>query len=85
MRLSSSSVVCVLRFSTHAARRDLKLTRVLFWCRYDPRCRPWYWQAKQQGQLTFTAPYLDATSGQLTITAAMPIYTQDATPTLIGE
>ncbi|OZG72511.1 chemotaxis protein [Hahella sp. CCB-MM4] len=39
---------------------------------YDPRKRPWYIKANQEGRGVFTAPYIDADSRKLVITAAMP-------------
>lgn len=41
---------------------------------YDPRQRAWYALAKQTGGLVWAPPLIDATSGQLLLTAAMPIY-----------
>lgn len=39
---------------------------------YDPRQRPWYQAANAAGKLVVTAPYADASSGQLVITLATP-------------
>ncbi|MFC3681816.1 methyl-accepting chemotaxis protein [Bacterioplanoides pacificum] len=39
---------------------------------YDPRIRPWYKQARQQGKQIVTAPYVDASTGELVITFAQP-------------
>ena len=39
---------------------------------YDPRKRPWYQEAARAGGPTVTEPYLDATSGGLTVTVAVP-------------
>ncbi|MBT7449568.1 MAG: hypothetical protein HN793_01965, partial [Rhodospirillaceae bacterium] len=41
---------------------------------YDPRQRPWYTLAKQSGELVWAPPLIDAGTGQLVLTAAMPIY-----------
>lgn len=41
---------------------------------YDPRCRPWYHDAKQnQDEMRFTEPYNDATTGLVLITASHSI------------
>jgi len=39
---------------------------------YDPRTRPWYKQAKQQNRAILTAPYVDASSGELIVSFARP-------------
>ncbi|MFA4647633.1 methyl-accepting chemotaxis protein [Pyrococcus kukulkanii] len=41
---------------------------------YDPRVRPWYKQASEEGHAVFTDPYPDATTGKWVITYAIPIY-----------
>ena len=41
---------------------------------YDPRIRPWYVAAQEQGAITFTEPYVNATEKILIITAAVPVY-----------
>lgn len=41
---------------------------------YDPRQRNWYQLAKQSNRLVWAPPLIDATTGQLLLTAAMPIY-----------
>lgn len=41
---------------------------------YDPRERAWYRLAQAAGQLIWTPPLIDATTGNLLLTAAMPIY-----------
>ncbi|HFQ2213137.1 TPA: methyl-accepting chemotaxis protein, partial [Pseudomonas aeruginosa] len=43
---------------------------------YDPRTRPWYQGAKSAGGTTLTEPYVDASTGQLTVTIATPVQTQ---------
>ena len=39
---------------------------------YDPRIRPWYTEARKQGRQIVTAPYVDASTGELVITFAQP-------------
>ncbi len=39
---------------------------------YDPRVRPWYKLARQQGRQVITAPYVDASTGEIVITFAQP-------------
>ncbi|MCH3718884.1 cache domain-containing protein, partial [Campylobacter lari] len=41
---------------------------------YDTKNRPWYKQAKAAGKLIVTDPYVSASSGQITLTYAAPIY-----------
>ena len=41
---------------------------------YDPTARPWYQQAKDAGEAIWTDPYVDAFSGDMIISAAMPVY-----------
>lgn len=40
---------------------------------YDPRKRPWYQTALQEGKLVFTDPYFDLVTKQFAISVAMPI------------
>ncbi|WP_185976967.1 MULTISPECIES: methyl-accepting chemotaxis protein [Shewanella] len=40
---------------------------------YDPRQRTWYQETKNQGEFLFTAPYADAGSGEILVSAAMPL------------
>jgi methyl-accepting chemotaxis protein len=40
---------------------------------YDPRKRSWYMDAKQQKTILFTAPYSDAATGEILISAAAPL------------
>lgn len=40
---------------------------------YDPTGRPWYRQAAQAGKPVVTAPYVDAGTGKLVVTFAVPI------------
>lgn len=39
---------------------------------YDPRTRPWYQQAQSQNRAILTAPYVDASSGELVLSFAQP-------------
>lgn len=41
---------------------------------FDPRGRPWYTLVKSSGNGTFTEPYIDATTHQLLISAAVPVF-----------
>ncbi|SFC64327.1 methyl-accepting chemotaxis protein [Pseudoalteromonas denitrificans] len=40
---------------------------------YDARQRPWYQLAKEQNSTAFTAPYIDVTTNEFTISAVAPI------------
>lgn len=40
---------------------------------YDARTRPWYQLALEQGQATYTKPYIDVTTNELTISAVVPM------------
>ncbi|WP_428771805.1 methyl-accepting chemotaxis protein [Vibrio sp.] len=40
---------------------------------YDPRKRPWYIDAKSQGKLVVTEPYVDASSGNVIISIGTPV------------
>ncbi len=40
---------------------------------YDPRVRPWYKDAVATGKTVLTEPYVDASSGELIISAAQPV------------
>jgi methyl-accepting chemotaxis protein len=40
---------------------------------YDPRQRPWYRDATKAGGSVLTAPYIDAASGDLIVSAAAPV------------
>ena len=44
---------------------------------YDPRTRFWYKQAAEAGGLVFSDLEVDATTGELSVVCAMPIYGQD--------
>jgi methyl-accepting chemotaxis protein len=41
---------------------------------YDPRVRPWYQDAVKSGSTTLTAPYVDASTGQMVISIATPVH-----------
>lgn len=43
---------------------------------YDPRKRPWFSDAKQEGKLTVTAPYVDVSTKKMIISIATPVYNQ---------
>ena len=49
---------------------------------YDPRHRPWYWQCEQAGKTIITPPYIDATTDELVITVASPVYEKNTTKLL---
>lgn len=49
---------------------------------YDPRQRSWYKLAKQAGKLVWAPPLIDAPTGQLVLTAAIPVY--DASGSFAG-
>jgi methyl-accepting chemotaxis protein len=40
---------------------------------FDPRVRPWYKLAEQSGHAGFTRPYVDASTGQVLISAVVPV------------
>ena len=40
---------------------------------FDPTTRMWYQQAKSEGQVIYTSPYMDVATGEMVITAAAPI------------
>jgi sigma-B regulation protein RsbU (phosphoserine phosphatase) len=44
---------------------------------YDPRLRPWYIRAKNQGELCWGEPVMDITTRQLAFTASAPFYNAD--------
>ena len=53
---------------------------------YEPRCRPWYQDAIEDGNtgVIFTNPYPDARSGLLTVTVAAPVYDPTDAALLMG-
>ena len=52
---------------------------------YDPRQRPWYQDATAAGRMTVTAPYADASSGQLIISLAEPMNTGTVKGVIAGD
>ncbi|EKE83447.1 methyl-accepting chemotaxis protein [Idiomarina xiamenensis] len=51
---------------------------------YDARQRPWYQLAASQGSATFTEPYVDVTTNELTISAVLPVYQQQRLNGVVG-
>lgn len=51
---------------------------------YDPRVRGWFKAAQEKGELIFTAPYVDAFTGKLVISPAIPIYDKSAGNAFVG-
>jgi methyl-accepting chemotaxis protein len=51
---------------------------------YDPRKRPWYRDAVAKGGSVITAPYQDASSGNLIVTAATPVKIGGALSGVVG-
>ncbi|WP_158119913.1 methyl-accepting chemotaxis protein Mlp24 [Vibrio metoecus] len=43
---------------------------------YDPRKRPWYIDAKREGKLTVTEPYVDISTKKIIISIGTPVYQQ---------
>ncbi|PKH58422.1 chemotaxis protein [Shewanella sp. Choline-02u-19] len=41
---------------------------------YDPRKRMWYQEAKQKGRQLFTEPYADASTGEILVSVAAPLF-----------
>ncbi|WP_175428324.1 methyl-accepting chemotaxis protein [Bacillus solimangrovi] len=41
---------------------------------YDPRKRPWYQQALEANDTVITEPYVDAVTGEITVTVARPLH-----------
>ncbi|WP_349360949.1 methyl-accepting chemotaxis protein [Stappia sp.] len=52
---------------------------------YDPRQRPWYKAAAEAGGPTLTEPYMDASSGGLTVTVAVPRFVDGALVGVVGS
>jgi two-component system sensor histidine kinase/response regulator len=46
---------------------------------FDPRTRPWYVEARTTGDVVWTDAYVDANTGTLATTCAVPIYGEDGT------
>lgn len=51
---------------------------------YDPTVRPWYKQAVADKKLIWTDPYIDASSGELVVSAAIPIYNKSGFNEFVG-
>ncbi len=51
---------------------------------YDPRVRGWYKAANEANAFIFTAPYVDAFTGKLVISPAIPVYNKAAGNQLVG-
>ncbi|OYX10207.1 MAG: hypothetical protein B7Z15_13785 [Rhizobiales bacterium 32-66-8] len=51
---------------------------------YDPRKRPWYQAAEAARGPVLTRPYVDATTKQLVITAAVPVYVNTQLAGVVG-
>ena len=52
---------------------------------YDPRTRPWYRQAVEQGGLIFTDVEIDAFTGDIGIVCAMPVYVGGKLEAVVGS
>nr|CAD6422838.1 methyl-accepting chemotaxis protein [Rhizobium sp. Q54] len=52
---------------------------------YDPRQRPWYKNAIASGSLVLTEPYVDASSGGLVVTAAVPVMRDGVLAGVVGS
>ena len=52
---------------------------------YDPRTRPWYQQAVEQGGLIFTDVEVDAFTGDIGIVCAMPVYVDGQLTAVVGS
>ncbi|MCC5879576.1 MAG: methyl-accepting chemotaxis protein [Idiomarina sp.] len=51
---------------------------------YDARERPWYQLAVAQGGASFTEPYIDVTTNELTISAVQPVYSGQQLQSIVG-
>ena len=51
---------------------------------YDPTSRPWYKQAAAAGKAIVTAPYVDAGSGKLVVTFAVPVIRDGSLKAVMG-
>jgi methyl-accepting chemotaxis protein len=51
---------------------------------YDPTKRDWYKEAVKQNKLIWTDPYLSASTGELQISASMPVYNKNNGNEFIG-
>jgi methyl-accepting chemotaxis protein len=52
---------------------------------YDPRTRPWYQDTIRAGKSILTEPYVDASSGGLVVTAAVPVNRDGKTVGVVGS
>ena len=52
---------------------------------YDPRQRPWYQGAKTANKMIITAPYADASTGQLIVSMAEPFKLADTEGVIAGD
>ncbi|CAD7056597.1 methyl-accepting chemotaxis protein [Pseudorhizobium halotolerans] len=52
---------------------------------YDPRQRPWYKDAVASGSVVLTEPYVDASSGDLVVSAAVPVNREGALAGVVGS
>ncbi len=52
---------------------------------YDPRQRPWYKDAVASGSVVLTEPYVDASSGDLVVSAAVPVNREGALVGVVGS
>lgn len=51
---------------------------------YDPRKRPWYQAAADEGDMIWTEPYADFSTGDLVITVANPVYNGSSLEGVVG-
>jgi len=51
---------------------------------YDPTGRPWYTEAMSAGDITWSPPYNDASTGMLIVTVAKPVYNRFLNNELVG-
>ncbi|WP_179404981.1 methyl-accepting chemotaxis protein [Burkholderia guangdongensis] len=51
---------------------------------YDPTIRPWYKQAAQTGKAVVTPPYVDAGTGKLVVSFAVPVVRDGALKAVLG-
>ncbi len=51
---------------------------------YDPVARGWYQQAAEKGGAIVTDPYMDAVTGQMCATIAVPVYIDDELAGVVG-
>ena len=52
---------------------------------YDPRQRPWYQEAKATNRMIITAPYADASTGQLIVSMAEPFKLGETDGVIAGD